>query len=192
MSLELFNKVPAGAIETLFHEQKQPLFKRADLGKYLNIENIKHNFKDFPSHYTRPRSDLVGRGLTVPLGRAKNYHDVFINLDGSIEMAERSKKPKAVVLVKWLAKKGEEKMQEEHRLVITDRGTQIQALEFTNEEHQQEILRLNEEIDDLIANRHVARRGHFDNVSCFIKNNSEEAHPYYFIRCQHKQVEKHK
>ena len=109
MSLELFNKVPAGAIETLFHEQKQPLFERADLGKYLSIENIKHNFKDFPSHYTRPRSDLVGRDLTVPLGRAKNSHDVFINLDGSIEMAGRSKKPKAVALVKWLAKKGEEK-----------------------------------------------------------------------------------
>ena len=29
MSLELFNEVPAGAIETLFDEQIQPLFKRA-------------------------------------------------------------------------------------------------------------------------------------------------------------------
>ena len=41
MSLELFHKVPAGAIETLFDEQNQPLFKRADLGKHLGIENIK-------------------------------------------------------------------------------------------------------------------------------------------------------
>ena len=40
MGLELFHKVPAGAIETLFAEQKQPLFKRADLRKYLGIENI--------------------------------------------------------------------------------------------------------------------------------------------------------
>ena len=40
MSLELFHKVPAGATETLFDEQKQPVFKRADLGKYLNIERI--------------------------------------------------------------------------------------------------------------------------------------------------------
>ena len=31
MGLELFHKVPAGAIETLFDEQNQPLFKRADL-----------------------------------------------------------------------------------------------------------------------------------------------------------------
>ena len=53
------------------------------------------------------------------------------------------------------------------------RDNQIRALELTNEEerqaHQQEILRLNEDINDLIANRHVARRGCFDNVLCFIK-----------------------
>ena len=39
------------------------------------------------------------------------------------------------------------------------------------------ILRLNEEIDDLIKNRHVARRGCFD-VLCFIKKNSKEFHRY--------------
>ena len=60
MSLELLHKVPAGEFETLFNEQNQPLFKRADLGKYLGIEDIKHNFKDFPSHYIRPRSGLEG------------------------------------------------------------------------------------------------------------------------------------
>ena len=41
MSLDLFYKVPAGAIETLFDEQNQPLFKMADLGKYLGIRNIR-------------------------------------------------------------------------------------------------------------------------------------------------------
>ena len=48
MSLELFHKVSAGAVEPLFDEQNQTLFKRADLRKYLGIEKIKHNFKDFP------------------------------------------------------------------------------------------------------------------------------------------------
>ena len=38
MSFELFHKVLAGAIEKRFDEQKQPLFKRAHLGKYLGIE----------------------------------------------------------------------------------------------------------------------------------------------------------
>ena len=45
-----------------------------------------------------------------------------------------------------------------HATEIEDLINRVQALEFTNEEHQQEILRLNEEINDLIANRHVARR----------------------------------
>ena len=34
--------------------------------------------------------------------------------------------------------KGAEKIQEEHQQVIIDRDNQIQALEFTNEEHQHE------------------------------------------------------
>ena len=85
-----------------------------------------------------------------------------------------------------------EEIQEKHRQAITDRDNQIKALEFRNEEHQQKILKLNEEIDDLIKNRHVPRRGYFDNVLCFIKKNSEEVHPYYVIRCQYRQLEKYK
>ena len=100
MSLELLHDVHAGAIETLFDEQNQPLFKRADLGKYLGIEDIRHNFRDFPSHYNCLRLDLEGGGPAPTLERTKNSHDIFINLDVSIEMAVQSKKPKAVVLVK--------------------------------------------------------------------------------------------
>ena len=85
---------------------------------------------------------------------------------------------------------------EEKDAALAHRDNQIQALEFTNEEerqaHQKEILRLNEEIDDLIANRHVARRGCFEIVLCFIKKNSKEVHPYYVIRYQYRQLEKHK
>ena len=192
MSLELFHKVPAaGASETLFDDQNQPLFKKGDLGKYLGIEDIRHYFKDFPSHYSLPRSDLKWGDLTPSLGRTKDLHDIFINLDGSVEMAVRSKKPRAVALVKWLTKKGIEKIQEEHQQAITGRDNQIQAFEFTNEKRQQKILRLNKEIDDLIANRHVARCGCFDNVMCFIKKNRGEIHPYYIIWCQYKQLEKH-
>ena len=35
--LVLFEAVAAGAIETLFDDQNQPWFKRADLGRYLGI-----------------------------------------------------------------------------------------------------------------------------------------------------------
>ena len=114
MSLELFHEVPAGAIETLFDEQNQPLFKRADLGKYLGIRNIGDNFKDFPSGYNHPRSEIEAGVSTAHLGRTKNPHDIFINLDGSIETTVRSKNLKAVALVNWLTKKRVEKIQEEH------------------------------------------------------------------------------
>ena len=53
-------------------------------------------------------------------------------------------------------------------------------------------MRLNEEIDDLIANREVACRECFGNVLCFIKKNSKEVHPCYVIRCQYRQLQKHK
>ena len=110
MSLELFHEVPAGAIETLFDKQNQPLFKRGDLGKYQGTEHMRHNFKDFPSHYTCPRLEIEVDGQAPTLGRTKNPHDIFINFDGSIEMAVRSKTPKAIALVKWLSKKDVGKM----------------------------------------------------------------------------------
>ena len=77
------------------------------------------------------------------------------------------------------------KMKEEHQQAIEEKDNQIQA-------HQQKTLKLNEEIDDLIKNKHVARRGYSDNVLCFIKKNSNEAHPCYVIRCQCRQLEKYK
>ena len=83
-----------------------------------------------------------------------------------------------------------------HAMEIKDLTSCVQAFEFTNEEerqaHQQKILRLNEEINDLIGNWHVACCGCFDNVLCFIKKNSKEVHPYYVTRCQYRQLEKHK
>ena len=83
-----------------------------------------------------------------------------------------------------------------HAMEIEDLTGRIQAFEFTKEEerqaHQQQISRLNEEIGDLTKNRHVPRRGYFDNVLCFIKKNSNEVHPYYVTRCQYRQLEKYK
>ena len=75
-----------------------------------------------------------------------------------------------------------------HAMEIKDLTKRAQELGFMNEEerqtHQQQILKLNEEhqqsleekeqeINHLIANRHVARSGYFGN-------------DYFDIRCQHK------
>ena len=83
-----------------------------------------------------------------------------------------------------------EKIQGKHQQVITDLDNQTKALEHTNQKYQQKILGVNKEIDDLIANRHIAHHGCFDNVLCFIKKNSGEVHRYYVIRCQYRQLEK--
>ena len=66
--------------------------------------------------------------MTPSFGRTKSPHDIFINLNGSIEIAVRSKKPKAVALVKWLTKKGMEKIQEEHQQVIEEKDATIALL----------------------------------------------------------------
>ena len=104
MSLALFNAVPAGAIETVFDDQNQPWFKRADLGRYLGIVKVK-NSTHIPSHFMCKRQDIKGVWPTVPLGKRKNPHDVFVNLDGAIYIATNSKKEKATALILWLVKK---------------------------------------------------------------------------------------
>ena len=133
----------------------------------------------------------------APLGRVpwtgliKSARDYYINEE--YELLFSSQRPKAKnfrkhcfnVLLPHVRQQLTNKMKEEHQQAIDKKENQIQA-------HQQKILKLNEEIDDLIKNRHVARCGYFNNVLCFIKKNSEEAHPYYAIQCQYRQLEKYK
>ena len=107
--------VPAGAIETLFDDQNQPWFKRADLGRYLGIVKVK-NSMHISSHFMCKRQDIEGDCCTVSLGKRKNPHDAFVNLDGAIYIATNSKKEKAAALISWLVKKGVKKLQEEHQI----------------------------------------------------------------------------
>ena len=200
MDLELFHKVPAGAIEMLFDEQNQPSFKRADLRKYLGIEDIKNNFKDFSSHYTCPRSDLKGVGLIPSFGRTKNPHDIFINMDGSIEMAVRSKKPKAVGLVKWLTKKCMEKIQEEHQQAIEEKDATIALLsddlkncEYENIGLQVKITAKDQQIAAL-QKRYVGYLSDEDknNGISIIAKNSDEAEYLYISICGQHGYRRHK
>ena len=118
-------------------------------------------------------------GTTVNWPRDSQKLDLYINWEGMYELLFSSQQKAllqegTVVLIPHVRLQLANKIQEEHQQTITDRDNQIQALKFTNEAHQQKILRLNEEINDLIANRHVARRGCFGNVLSFIKKNSKE------------------
>ena len=109
----------------------------------------------------------------------------------------RCKKPEAKSFMEWVVEtvftrevRKLASVIEEKDAALAHHDDQIEALGFTNKEehqaHQQEILRFIEEINDLIANRHVVRRGCSDNMLCFIKKNSGEVHPYYVIQCQYR------
>ena len=124
-----------------------------------------------------------------------------------MDVAVKWKKTKAVELVKWLVKKGVDKIVEEHKLMIEEKYTQLalvsddlQAREYANVGLQDEIRAKDHEIErgqnqivDLIANRHVPRRGEFDtNLKVLEKITKELGKPgryeYYMIRCQKRQL----
>ena len=119
-------------------------------------------------------------------GGRDNPHDAFVDLKGALEIVVRSRKPKAVELAKWLTRKGVEKIVEEKQREIeekdsalallnddlTEREDRIQQLEHYNvglhgeiRAKDNEIQRRQEEVLDLIHNRHVPRRYPIDSVS---------------------------
>ena len=67
-----------------------------------------------------------------------------------------------------------------------------QDYQLAIEEKDQTIAARDQTIADLIGNRHVPRRGDFDNVLCFVDKNSDNVHQYYVIRCQAKRLTTHK
>ena len=103
-------------------------------------------------------------GTTVNWPRDSQKLDLYINKEGMYELLFSSQQPKAKdfrrhccnVLFPHVRRQLTNKMKEEHRQAITD--------------HQQKILRLNEEIDDLIANKHVSRHGCFEKRTVFHQN----------------------
>ena len=191
-------------IEVLVDSEEQKWFKWAHVGKVLGLKHIDTSVEDLDKCEMSTRNDIktIRHDMGVWSGSKdhQNKTDKFLSVFGVMYVIIKSQKDKGKALKKHILKdivpRGldarKEEIQGKHQQAITDRDNEIKAFEFANEKHQQKILRLNKEIDDLIANRHLARRGCFDNVLCFIKKNSGEIHPYHVIRCQHKQLGKHK
>ena len=97
--------------------------------------------------------------MTPSLRNTKNLHDIFINLDGSIEMTVQSKKRKAVFLLKWLTKKDLEKIQEEHQQAIEEKDA---ALAFLTDDLQSR----DNQIQAIQYERHCSIKGICIRVSC--------------------------
>ena len=213
MSISIFNAVPAGAIEVLTDATGAPHFKRADLGRFLGIVVVARNNNNI---VTKSRSELSRPGYVsnVPLLQGQNDHDVFIDLEGALEIVVRSRKPKAVELTKWLTRKGVEKVVEGHQKAIDEKDMQIalldddltesqehaRQLEFSNTGLQgeirakdQEIARRQSEITEL-RQRYVnhCRDPRKDNVVMITrKHEPDDKHfeyPYYISRIQRRAI----
>ena len=121
-------------------------------------------------------------GATVNWLRDLQKLDLYISEEEMYELLFSSQQPKVIdfrryccnVLFPHVWQQLTNKGKENHDDDITGRDNQIKVFEFTNEKHQQKILRLYKDITVLIADRHVARRGCFDNELCFIKKIAEK------------------
>lgn len=188
--LSLFNAVPAGVIETLFDEQNQPNFKRADLEKFLNILNARQYGLD--RSMTISRGEIEGRPIVVcdysrsgMLGGGKNPHDIFVTLGGTLEITLRSRKAKAVKLISWLAQKGVEKLQDElkeQRQAIEDKDIAMALLEDDLDDRDKQVIVLGDKIEELQqrAVPHLEDPGK-DNSMVIIQKNSDNPWPYLAI-----------
>ena len=151
MSITLFNAVPA--IEVLTDANGAPHFKRADLGRFLGIVDVRHNFKNIAA---KSRSGMrKPGGVGTPSrsgthGGGENPHDAFVDLDGALEVVVRSRKPKAVGLVRWLIRKGVEKVTQEHQKAIEEKQREI-------DERDMQIALLDDDLTEVTGAREASR-----------------------------------
>ena len=187
MSLSIFNAVPAGVIEVLSDANAALHFKRADLGRYLGLVNVKATYRDISTVSRK----LLSNGLISPhpLLQSQNDHDAFVDLEGALEIVVRSRKPKAVALTKWLTRKGVEKIAEENRKVISGKDMQIALLDDDLTDAQQSVVVL--EHDNLELQAEVERlttrtvpyleNPEKDNGMAIIQKNDGDSYPYLAV-----------
>ena len=78
-------------------------------------------------------------------GGHKNSHDAFVNLGSALEITVRSRKPRAVALVKWLGRKGVEKLQEEHQIQTEEKDAAFALLNDDLEDGSKQLVDLEHE-----------------------------------------------
>ena len=202
MSISLFNAIPAGAIEVLSDANDAPHFKRADLGRFLGIVDVKTSMRNV-NVVTKSRSEIAAEGehTMLSLGKSKNSHDVFVDLEAALAIVVRSRKPKAVELVRWLTRKGVQKITEKHQKVIDEKDMQIALLDddlagsqeharqlgFNNTGMQGEIRAKDQQIDHL-QQQYIPLledEGKKYGITIIAKNDESVGYPFISICGQH-------
>ena len=150
-------------IEVLVDSKEQNWFKKAHMGKFLGLSQTEKSLVGLDKCEIRARNEFESTHTTTTGWSGPKDHqnktDKFLSVFGVMYVIIKSQKDKGKALKKHILKdivpRGFdariEEIQGKHQQAITDRDNQIQALEFTNEKHQQKILRLNKEIVDLVT-----------------------------------------
>ena len=101
MSLQLVSDL-SNETETIVGVDGNLWFKRAHVGKYLDIKDIKHNFKDFLSHYTRCSPSTcslnecemsTSNAIRSGPKDQKNKCDIFLLRRGVLYVIKKCRKP---------------------------------------------------------------------------------------------------
>ena len=160
MSVSLFNAVsprgsagaPVGAIEVLLDEQNEPWFKRAHVGKFLDIKHIVTSLEGLDDCEQRSRYELkMGSVARTSYPKVQNT-DSFLSAYGVMHVVVNSRKSKGKELRDWILRdvvpRGVNKlMEEEHQKAIDEKDMQIALLD-----------------DDLVESQDLARQLEFSNT----------------------------
>ena len=104
--LSLFNAVPAGAIEVILDKENHPWFKRAHVGKFLEVAYIHTSLKGLDRVESRQRS-VFGADCRSTTGwsgpkEEQNKTDIFLSVYGVMYVIVNSRKPKGKELREWI------------------------------------------------------------------------------------------
>ena len=161
MSVSLFNAVPAEAIEVLTDGENQPWFKRAHVGKFLELQKILMSVKGLDECEMKTR-DTVNPKVNNAYRWSgpkdqQNKTDVFLSVYGVVYAIMKSRKRKGIELREWIMRdvvpRGFNKLIEEKDtqlallsddLVLEQEHTR--QLEYTNTGFQSEIRAKDQEI----------------------------------------------
>ena len=130
-------------------------FKWAHEEKFLRIENIRKSLNDLDKCEILTREESVPpQHSTLPCSRPKDQQkktDKFLSFFGVMYVIGNSRKDKSKALKKHILKDivpcgvdaRIEEIQGQYQQAIKEKYNEIQAIEFTNEKHQQKISRVN-------------------------------------------------
>ena len=140
MTLSLFNAIEdIEDIEIFIDCDNKPWFKRAHVGAFLGLEDIRTSVRNLEGDEFRTREQL-GVWYNTPGDFKGQYHDVFLSVYGVMHVIINSRKERGKELKEFIfkdiiprgLKEKIKQLQKDHQLAITDRDNKIKAIQYEN------------------------------------------------------------